>query len=204
MSIVIVDINQRALEKHKTLEVSDEAKSRLLSLSEYENIAERVINYFSQRFGKDKLEMLKSEDAVSFVVEHLIRGTIRWKPEGGRTLRSYLNQCGWWAIQSWQLNKKQAGRYSAISLDTEIDDNGTTMYTFVEDTSLSPHLNIDEIINKPYLNETQKECLRLRFVEGLTYRNIGEILQKSGQRIEQIVNSALKKLRNEYETTAEL
>lgn len=201
-SVVIVDIDKSALEKNKTLSVSDEVKARLLSLAEYQNIAERVINYFN--FKKDKSDMLNNEDAVSFVVEHLIRGTIRWKPDGGRTLRSYLNQCGLWAIQRWRLNKKQANRYNTISLDTEIDDNGTTMYTFVEDTTLSPHLNIDEIINKPYLNDTQKECLRLRFVEGLTYKSIGEILQKTKQRIEQIVNSALQKLRNEYEAKAKL
>lgn len=201
-SVVIVDIDKNALEKHKTLTVTDEVKSRLLSLAEYENIAERVINYFN--FKKERNDMLHSEDAVAFVVEHLIRGTIRWKPDGGRTLRSYLNQCGLWAIQRWKLNKKQANRHNTISLDTEIDDNGTTLYTFVEDTSLSPHLNIDEIINKPYLNDTQKECLRLRFVEGLTFKSIGEILQKTKQRIEQIVNSALKKLRNEYEAKTEL
>lgn len=201
-NVVIVDIDKNSLEKNKTLNMTDEVKARLLTLKEYTNIAERVINYFN--FRKDKSDMLNNEDAVSFVVEHLIRGTIRWKPDGGRTLHSYLNQCGLWAIQRWKLNKKQASRHNTVSLDTEIDDNGTTLYTFVEDTSQSPHLNIDEIINKPYLNDTQKECLRLRFVEGLTYKSISEILQKSKQRIEQIVNSALKKLRNEYETKAEL
>lgn len=201
-NVVIVDIDKNSLEKNKTLNMTDEVKARLLTLKEYTNIAERVINYFN--FRKDKSDMLNNEDAISFVVEHLIRGTIRWKPDGGRTLRSYLNQCGLWAIQRWKLNKKQANRHNVVSLDTEIDDNGTTLYTFVEDNSMSSQLNIDEIINKPYLNDTQKECLRLRFVEGLTFKSISEILQKSKQRIEQIVNSALKKLRNEYETKAEL
>lgn len=202
MSVVIVDINKKALEKNETLKVTDEIKSRFLSLDEYEKIAKKTISYFA-RPALARQNMLNSEDAIAFIIEHLIRGTIRWKPDGGRTLHSYLNQCALWGIQRWKLNRKQANRFKEVSLDKEIDDRGNTLYTFVEDTK-SPDMNIDEIINKPYLNETQKECLRLRFVEGLTYRNIGEILQKSGQRIEQIVNSALEKLRNEYETTAEL
>jgi len=201
MTVAIVDVNERAFKANGLFNVSDETQTRILPLSEYIEIAKKTIGKFASPSVAN--EMLKSEDAISFVTDHLIKGTLRWKADGGRTLYAYLNQCAIWAIQRWILNMKVARKNAAVSLDTPIDDEGGTMYSFVENTNnnISTHTgpSFDEIIDKECLNETQKTCLRMKFVEGMTYRAIGTALNKTGSRIEQIVSTALAKLKKEYE-----
>jgi RNA polymerase sigma factor (sigma-70 family) len=199
MSVVIVDINSTTLQKTGNMTTSPEKEARMLPLEEYYKIAKRTILHFAgHSLAKS---MVKDEDALAFIAESLMRATLRWQP-GGRTLRSYLNQCSIWAIRRWVLNKKQANKYDSVSLDFEVDDEGNSMHNFIAD----PHVggNIEEIIDRAYLNETQKECLRLRYVNGMTFRDIGTALNKTGQRIEQIVDAALNKLRNEYHSTNEI
>lgn len=194
MSVVVVDINSTTLKKTGNMTRTPEKEARMLPLAEYYKIAKRVILHCaSPSLAKS---MVKDEDAMSFMVEALIRGTMRWEPDGGRTLRSYLNQCGRWAIPRWILNKKQADKRKNLSLDMEMDDDGNNMHNFVADPFAVG--NVEEIIDKPYLNDTQKECLRLRFVNNMTFRDIGTALNKTGQRIKQIVNKAIEKLRNEH------
>lgn len=203
MSVVIVDINSNVLKRTGNMTSTPEIEARMLPLDEYYKIAKRTIIHFAgPSLAKS---MVNDEDAMSFMAESLMRATVRWEQHrmGGRTLRSYLNQCAKWAIDRWVLNKKQAGRNNTMSLDLEIDEDGNSMHNFVADTNVDG--NIEDMINKPYLNDTQKECLRLKFVNGLTYRNIGEVLNKTHQRVEQIVKVALKKLRhNEFQSADEI
>lgn len=202
MSVVIVDINSTTLKKTGNMTTSPEKEARMLPLEEYYKIAKRTIIHFAgPSLAKS---MVKDEDAIAFIAESLMRATLRWEPNRvqGRTLRSYLNQCAKWAIDRWVLNKRQAGRFKNMSLDTEIDDDGNSMHNFIADKHVGG--NIEEIIEKSYLNETQKECLRLRFVNSMTFRDIGGLLGKTGQRIEQIVDAALNKLRNEYQSADEI
>jgi len=207
MSVVIVDMNEKSLNKNKTFEMSREAEERMLPLYEYIAIAKRCIGRFASPALAHK--MLKDEDAISFITDHLIKGTIRWKADGGRTLRSYLNQCAIWSIKRWILNMNVANKHSILSLDHEIDrsskQNGSSasMYDLVvnkkKEQSYQDNMdNIDDIINQDYLNDNQRQCLRMRFAEGLTLREIGENLNKSKARVEQIINAALEKLRKQY------
>jgi RNA polymerase sigma factor (sigma-70 family) len=200
MTVVIVDINKKTLEKSGLFNNNKESNHRLLSLHEYIKIAKKTIGKFASPSVAS--EMLRNEDAISFVTNHLIQGTLRWKADGGRTLYSYLNQCAIWSIQRWIFNTKAAKKTSTLSLDKSIDDDGNTMYNLVanDDTS-NDGTDIEEILSKGNLNETQKTCLRMKFVEGMTYRAIGAALNKTGSRIEQIVTAALQKIRNEYKVT---
>lgn len=195
MSVSVVDVNEKILAQNKLFDISEEKANSLLSLSEYLSIAEKVIGKFAP--PGIKREMLNNEDAISFVADHLIKAALRWKEDAGRTLYSYLNQCAIWSIQRWILNKKVANKNNILSLDNIINDEGDNMYNLVANKN---HIesNIDEIINKSYLNETQKECLRLRFVDGCTLKEISEKLDKSKQRIDQIINRAISKLREEF------
>lgn len=200
MTVAIVDVNERAFKSNGLFNVSDDTQTRILPLSEYIKIAKKTIGKFASPSVAN--EMLKSEDAISFVADHLIKGTLRWKADGGRTLYSYLNQCAIWAIQRWILNVKVERKNAAVSLDSPIDDEGNTMYNFVENDIGRVHasnVSFEEIIDRECLNETQKTCLKMKFVEGMTYRAIGTVLNKTGSRIEQIVSAALAKLKKEYE-----
>lgn len=200
MTVAIIDVNDKAFRSNGLFNISDETNSRILSLYEYIEIAKKTIGAFASPSVAN--EMLRDEDAISFITDHLIKGTLRWQENGGRTLYSYLNQCAIWAIQRWILNKKVAQKKGNLSLDTPIDDDGNSMYNFVENTKSkvsNTSDSFDEIIDKDCLNETQKTCLRMKFVEGMTYRAIGTALNKSGSRIEQIVSKALQKLKTEYE-----
>lgn len=199
MSVVIVDMNEKSLVKNNTLNNDSDVQNRLLPMSEYLSIAKKTIGRFAiPSLAKN---MLNDEDAISFVAEQIMKGTIRWNPEKGRTLYSYHNMCAIWAIKRWILNKKVSEKHNIISLDKSLDNNdGDNLYNITEDKRVSKNNNtlpaFDEIISHGNLNEAQKQCLKMKFVDNMTYAAIGAELNKSAQRIEQIVKRAIEKLKD--------
>jgi len=150
--------------------------------------------------------MLKSEDALSFVAEHLMYATCRWKAEGGRTLRSYLNQCAIWAIQRWILLSKNATKYSCISLNQHghsSDEDTDQLYSIIPDGSEQPldelcHWEEQDAIRKimdSELTDRQRECIELIYVQGLTGADAARELGISRQTVEQCTTKGLTKIR---------
>ena len=129
MKIVIKDIDKTKLENNDIFASANE----MLSLQEYVGISKRCIGHFaSPDLAK---QMLQSEDAISFVAEHLMMATCRHDESKGRTLRSYHNQCAIWAIQNWVARISKHTDYEILSLNKELQEGGTAreMYQVIED-----------------------------------------------------------------------
>jgi hypothetical protein len=90
----------------------DHKNIKFESLDFYINLAKKIISKMAPTFfsGLSK-EMLKNEDAISFVANAIMMGDWRWKKDTikdnsneekqYKTLYSYRNQCGIWAIQTY-------------------------------------------------------------------------------------------------------
>ena len=122
MKVVIKDIDATKLQKSEIFETDNE----LLDLSSYILMAKKCIAYFASPDLSQ--QMLRNEDAISFVAEHLMMGTCRWDESKGRAFKSYHNQCAIWAIQNWvsRITKDNPAPYSLNK--TLNQDNNVQFY----------------------------------------------------------------------------
>jgi RNA polymerase sigma factor (sigma-70 family) len=206
--VVIAGINEKARGKVRDLYESSEVKTRMLSMEQYLRISRQVISKFA--IGSVRSQMLRDEDAIAFVAEHLMTATVRYEEGKGRTFKSYLNQCGIWAIQRWLTNVKSADRHGIVSMDFEMcrgDGCGNvgTLHEIIPDETpnaieaMVSQETVEEILNHPCLNDTQKQCLKFKFLDGMTYGEIGGKINKTRARAEQITKEALRKLHENLE-----
>ena len=111
MTVVLKDID---FKKRKNNNYS-KSNAEMYTLEEYLKISKKCISLFAERQMASR--MLKDEDAISHVAEHIIWGHMRWRLDGGRTLRSYLNQCAIWAVKVWRTKIYQTEKKKIYSLN---------------------------------------------------------------------------------------
>lgn len=181
--------------------------NEMLSLNEYYDIARRCIGAFASPSSAN--EMLRNEDAISFVAEHLMYGSAGWKPEKGRTLRSYLNQCAIWSIKRWFFFSKRAKKHSALSLSSKMDESDdrrslSLHETIADDKAVSPELSlfnqeeaetIHNILNTAALTPQQQKCIELVYIENHSGADAAKKLGVSRQAVDQSLRKAVKIIR---------
>ena len=207
MTIILKDID---LKKRKQNQNSDVQQNTLYDLKKYRELAKRCISLFSgPNFCSS---MIKNEDAISHVAEHIMWGHIRWKEDGGRTLKSYLNQCAIWSIQVWKtkIYKNSNSDNKTISLNYSIGGESSAdshqIYQVTEDKKSTEPFeilfdnNLDEvsrILSSECLTKIQKRCIHERYVEGKKLRQIAEGLNVTRQAVNQHIKKGILKLRKE-------
>ena len=201
MKLIIKDVDAKKLEKNGTFR-NEGAPERMFGLQEYLDIAARCIAHFANRDLKS--QMLKSEDAISFVAEHLMYATCRWSPERGRTLRSYHNQCAIWAIQNWMSRLVKTREVLSINKELNQDESVVQLYEILEDprdSSFADTKNDEDrseimsIIDKSSLSSMEKRCLVGKFLEHMSVKEISEDINKTDKFVYNIIDRAIKKLR---------
>jgi RNA polymerase sigma factor (sigma-70 family) len=198
MTVVLRDIDAQ-----KRRGSSYENESEMYTLSEYLEIAQKCISRFS--FQENSIGMLNDESAVSHVAEHIMWGHLRWKKDGGRSLKSYLCQCAIWAMKVWKTKTYQVDQKKQMSLNYELDgDGGNQQYEITPDPKLKEpfeliyndaNKNANEMINKSNLTDIQKKCMKERYIDGKKLQEIASSLAVSKQAINQHIKRALKKMR---------
>jgi RNA polymerase sigma factor (sigma-70 family) len=203
MKLIIKDLDARKLKANGTFG-KPESVARMYSMKEYIDIAKRCIAHFASR--DLKRQMLKSEDAISFVAEHLMYATCRWEQEKGRTLRSYHNQCAIWAIQNWMSRLSNARDLKSLNFEVteEGKDGRVQFYEIIEDKrdlSFSDVKNeemrneIKSIIADSSLNDMEKRCVINRFIDHMKVKEIACEINKTDKFVYNIIDRAIKKLR---------
>mgnify|MGYP003111185376 CR=1 FL=1 len=202
MPVVMKDIDFNKRNKNDYENNSNE----MYSLKQYTNIAKKCISKFSGDGVSHS--MLKSEDAISHVAEHIMWGHVRWREDGGRALKSYLNQCAIWAIKSWKTKIYKNEDIASLNYckPSEAAGRETQAYQNVQDKKckepfeLLYNNNLSEmksLIESKCLTKLQSKCLYERYVEGKKLRQIAETLCVSRQAVNQHISKAVKKLRKE-------
>ena len=201
MTVILKDIDEKKRSKN------DYSKScaDMNTVAEYIEISKKCISMFAG--PKTAPEMLADEDAISHVSEHLMWGTVRWKEDGGRSFKSYLNQCSIWAIKTWKTKAYQSNKNKIYSLNHPIGNNTDKecqQYELIKDKKCEEPFDIifnnkrkevEKIISKSHLTKTQKRCLSERYIDGKKLREIAEGLGVSRQAVNQNISSAIKKIR---------
>lgn len=197
MTVVLWDIDVKKRRANKTL---NDTSACDWSLDEYYRVAKRCICAFTS--GSLAQTMLRNEDAMSFVAEHLMYGAHRWNESGGRTLHCYLNQCAIWSINRWILLTKKA--QSTISLNETIRSGRTQRYAILPDESLATPddillskertENLANVIDNAGLTERQQHCMEVIYVQGQTPSEVARELGISRQAVGQCLNKGIQKI----------
>jgi RNA polymerase sigma factor (sigma-70 family) len=189
------------------------------TMNTYLMLAKKVISKFGPQFypGLAK-EMLSNEEALSDVAAAIMNADWKYDPEKPtssgqkKTLYSYRNQCGLWAIKTYITNKYKKSK--KVSLDFSIDDNSALVSTMVDHKNLSPAIiaetkeiednlkaDINELLNISPITDKQREQISLYYLQGFTLSQIGRKFSISREAVRQNIKRALNIIRK-YDTVS--
>ena len=197
----------------------DHQKVDFESLDFYLTLAKKIISKMGSKCSSLSKQMLKDEDAISFVANSIMMGDWRWKNEDDykdgekkyKTLYSYRNQCGIWAIKTYSTKKfKDNQKEKILSINYENETNDTAIENLIKDTKQKSPVSIlidretqnetKELINKildsGLLNDKQADYIRLYFFEKLTLEKIGKKYGVTREAIRQNIKLSLQKIRD--------
>lgn len=188
-------------------------------LSFYVNLAQKTISKFAKNFSSSLAkEMLSSEDAIANVANCIMMADWRWdKERKGQTGQqknkySYRNQCAIWAIKSYMTRKKQKQNKShSVDFDIQYEDENLSLLDILPSSSKSPlqllldkEKNIDTklLVNNilsednSILSHRQKQCLKLYYIDGLTFAEIGKRFAITREAVRQNIKKSIEKIKN--------
>jgi len=204
VSVILKDID---IKKRKENDYGS-MNTEMYDLDEYGNIAKKCISLFCGNYMTSK--MIRDEDAISHVAEHIMWGHMRWEESRGRTLKSYLNQCAIWAIKSWKTKIYQSEQKKIRSLNYVVSNgNGgeSQQYELIADKKCkdpfdilfnNPKLEAEKAINDESLTALQGKCLKERYMDGKKLQQIASSLGITRQAVNQHIKKALHKLKKRH------
>ena len=193
--------------------VSKEQELELLSLTEYHTIAQKIICKYANRITPGlKGQMLASEEAISHVVEYIIKGDIGWKAEKNIPREVIRSKWGVFAIRRYLLNLIQEQKKGELQTDFQPSirenkngNNGSTQWEDkMQKTPLQELIDKEEKTMNPgmvklmelaNLTEIQRGCLICKFYGGLTVEEISKECGVQRTYIQQIIEKALLRLK---------
>lgn len=196
----------------------DHSKVEFESLAFYVDLAKKIISKIGPTFFNGlSTQMLKSEDAISFVANAIMMGDWRWEQNNAdkahKSLYSYRNQCGIWAIKTYVTKQyKNKHTHKKIKADYSLqydDDNGLSMVSVIKDNNqkepstiliekednLSKQALFEDLLKSEILSDRQKEYIRLYYYEDMTLDNIGKKFNITREAVRQSIKSALNKIK---------
>lgn len=189
-------------------------------LSEYLLMAKKSISSFANRFYHGLApQMLQDEDAVSQIAYSLMLADWRYdenykgKRTSQKTRYSYRNQCALWAIQTYVTKtskKKHKNKVFSLDYNADGEQNNDNAYRYILDKkAVNPSEELEnkeqssvlsEKINKLLdtngVSETQKEYIRLYYMENYTYAQIGKKFSLTREAIRQSIIKAMKTIQS--------
>lgn len=205
------------------IEYKDHKAINFESLDFYILLAQKIIGKIGSKISSSMAKnMLKNEDAISFVANAIMMGDWRWKDgsednlKKQKTLYSYRNQCGIWAIKTYitkfykDKNSKKYKQIEELSLNHHSLDDGEEFHNIIYDNTQTDPIEIlienenkeniknliDNILSSDILSNKQKEYIKLYFFEKLTLEKIGLIYGVTREAVRQSIKTSLNKIRD--------
>lgn len=187
-------------------------------LVEYIDMAKKTIRAFSNRICPGICnKMSNSEDAIADIAYAMMCAD--WKYDKNRkgkhsqqskTKYSYRNQCAIWAIQTYI---KKELKNKPLYLNNILDkDDGLSFSDMLEDINQKEPLEdiiyeeknniesqlVKDIFNSSFLTQTQKDKLRLYYIEGLSLAKIGKIYGITREAVRQNIKNSITKIQESF------
>lgn len=180
------------------------------SLSTYLTLAKKIINKFAPRFIVQT--MLKDEDAISDVAVAIMNADKNFDPNRTgtnnmkKTLYSYRNQCGLWAIKTYVTKQYQSKKLN--SLDYAINEENSLYSTIQDNKNNNPldiiiqseeenNLNndISFILDSSILTDKQKDQIKMYYFENKSLAEIGKCYGVTREAIRQSIKRAITNIK---------
>ena len=184
-------------------------------LVEYIDMAKKTINAFSNRICPGICnQMSNSEDAIADIAYAMMSAD--WKYDASRKGKisnqsksrySYRNQCAIWAIQTYIKKYLKSGK--TLYLNNLIGDEDDASFSdILEDESQQEPLEniiekeqhtikselIKEIFSSEILTDSQKDKLRMYYIDGFSLAKIGDHYGVTREAIRQNIKNSVSKL----------
>jgi len=190
-------------------------------MSFYINLAQKIISKMGHTFfnGLSK-EMLKNEDAISFVASSIIMGDWRWKNDNDskeknktyKTLYSYRNQCGIWAMKTYvtkQYKKRNSAKSKINNCSINYSDEDINVESMIADKNQKEPLDIlayeekkkslsedvELLLDLSPISDKQKEYIKMYYYEDMTLEQIGKQNGVTREAIRQSIKAAISKIK---------
>lgn len=196
------------------IKYKDHSNIKFESLDFYVQLAQKTISKFGGPISK---EMIKSEDAISFVANAIMMGDWRWEKNRNedekkqKTLYSYRNQCAIWAIKTYVTKKfNDKSKPQPISMSHSVDNNDdylvgdlvqdnrqqTPLSILIdqEDSEISTNL-INKLFESEIISDKQKDQLKMYYLHNMTLEKIGNHYGVTREAVRQNIKSAIAKIR---------
>ena len=161
-------------------------------IKEYDKYKDKIYNHFYYRvsFNVDIAEDLTSETFLKAYESY----------QNGGYDDNYSFSTWIYTIATNILTDyyRKNGREVLIEEDEQYSDD----YSIVENLELEIDTKLDfEVIKKEIdkLSRTQKECIVLKFIDGMSYEEISEIIGKKQDNIRKNISRGIKKIKNNLE-----
>lgn len=175
----------------------------LLPYGQYEKIAFRMIDKYAS--PEAYIMMTRDDDAIYFVTHKLIIASCQWyNSDKCYTYRGYLSRHGKWAVQTWSTQQeRQVGRqWEHMELSVIKSEDQPPVENIIADkiqTQKDKQLNdqqyIEKLMKNAYLNARQIKFLHMKYWENMNNTQIASKAGVTRERIRQIVQLALNRLR---------
>lgn len=200
------------------IEYKDHNTVEFSPLAEYITLAQKTITKFANKFSNGLTKrMLADEDAISSVAYALMMGDWRYdsshENEKGeqKTKYSYRNQCAIWAIRTYVAKEYKIHKHKNISLDFVMDDDND-IYSIIEnekdqtpdDKAIDKEEKeqqmelINMLLSADKLSQKQKKYIRMYYLEGLTYAEIGKRHSLTREAVRQSILKGISHIKEQF------
>lgn len=163
------------------------------SIEQYEKWATYVI----KRFIVDKKlqkRLLQDTDFLGNIMREMMVADEKYDESRGASIKTYrIQRARWYILKYLDKLKNNLNKHNNIVSINDFNYNGLTAQSVGHVLEDKEYLKL--LIENTDLTNTQKECLRLYFVEQKTHAEIGEIFGFTRQASKQNVTNGINKLR---------
>lgn len=180
------------------------------TMNTYIMLAKKIISKFGPSFypGLSK-EMLNNDEAVSDIATAIMNADWKYDPlkptlsGQKKTLYSYRNQCGLWAMKTYVTNKYKNSK-KKISLDFSIDNQPAIVNNVIDHKNQSPakiienletqnnlSADIQNLLSISPISDKQKDQIKLYYLQGMTLSQIGKKYKISREAVRQNIKRGL-------------
>lgn len=169
------------------------------TLQFYLDTAKRAIGKYGH------LNMLSSEDDISHVAYMIMRADEKF--DGRGNIKGFRMDYARFGVRRLMTRfREKANKNRILSLDFYVNSDNQTLHDFVPDkrSSIEDELEAksveDMVLDFDFITEQEKDCIIRNRLNKETLHTIGKELDLTRERIRQIIESGLTKLRRYYKS----
>lgn len=199
--------------KEPRIPYPNHSEKGFLTIKEYLQITKKIVKHVvGKTNSKIATEILRSDDVLSNIATAIMISDWRYESGEGASIQTYRYGGALQAIKTYL--KRRSNKKFIYSLDLDLNDdnnnhdvknNGNALYDKLEDDSQHEpiledikndnHDSLIALLDGDTLNDKEKICINKYFFDSMTYQKIGDELGITRERVRQIIDGGLSKLK---------